>query len=127
MNVRIGALIGLAVSGAILASSFLTHDEGASLFTAFDKGVEIDPEAHAHLMRFLETGIFRDGDIQLDASPVQKITVEHGRLEFDPPLDVKWKFIRSTVSDATVDRDENHVFIDINNSPIDVLVTPRED
>ena len=73
----------------------------------------------------MEDGTYEKDDLRIDASGVQTIRVHNGRLTFDPPIQINWKFIETTVTEVSVDHEGTSIFIDVDHSPIDVKVTPR--
>ena len=118
------AVVGLSLIVAVLLIP--QAPENKSNLSLLDKSLPIDRELHETVFALLETGRFEKDDLVIDGTELQTITLDNGKLEFSPPLRVKWRFISTTVTDVSLNTDENSIFIDIDSSPIDVNVVPKD-
>lgn len=115
------AAIGIVIAYAIWSTPTLPV-----VSLSLDKSLEIDSEIHESIVNILDTGLLKDGDATVDFSGLQTMEVSNGRLRFNPPVKVKWKWISSTITEARTDQDDGSIFIDINNSPINLRIRPSD-
>jgi len=117
----------VVIACLILAGSFLyIPEEKGRVASLLDREFYVDPEIHSILTGLIETGQYSDGDILIDASPVQTVEVADGKVIFNPPVIVQWKFISTTVTEIQAGVGGSSIFVDIDNSPVDINVLPRK-
>lgn len=91
-----------------------------------DKELKISPQLYQILSALLESGKAVDDFFELDLSTVQTITIKSGKLRFNPPADLKIKYmgisLNTTISEITNKR--KGIEVNIDNSPIDLKVVP---
>jgi hypothetical protein len=97
-----------------------------------DATVRLPPEHFAMVERLLLSGLVLRDNWILDLSPVQSVTIDNGRMIFTPPANVKYdgpgRFdIGTTITEVTARPADGLIFIDIDMSPIDLLVKPSGD
>ena len=91
----------------------------------FDKEITVDQRVHATIVGLLETGKYQEKNLLIDASQTQSISISNGRMVFDPPIKINWKFIETTITDIAAEPDGTSILIDVDHSPIDVRVVPQ--
>ena len=114
------AAMGLAIAYALWSTPALPV-----VSLSLDKSLEIDSEIHESIVSLLNTGLFQDGDATVDLSGVQTVKVSNGVLRFDPPVQVKWRWISSTITEARTNQADGSIVIDIDNSPINLRIRPK--
>jgi len=92
-----------------------------------DKELEISPQLYRQLSNLLESGKVVDDFFELDLSEIQTISIKAGKLQFNPPVKVKIKYmgisLNTTISEITNKR--KGIEVNIDNSPIDLKVVPN--
>jgi|TARA_R110002096_G_scaffold55026_11_gene141628 hypothetical protein len=91
-----------------------------------DRELSIDSELYDTLTGILESGKYKNKDVLIDLSELQTVQISEGRLKFTPPIEVSWKFIKSTITEMKATTDGRSIFVDVDNSPIDVNIVPRK-
>jgi hypothetical protein len=117
---HITAAMGLAIAYAFWSTPALPV-----VSLSLDKSLEIDSEIHDSIVSLLDTGLFRDGDATVDLSGVQAVAVSNGVLRFNPPVQVRWKWISSTITEVRTNQADGSIFVNIDNSPVNVRIRPK--
>jgi hypothetical protein len=92
-----------------------------------DHELKIPADVYNIMVGVLEDGTYVDGNISIDASKLQTIQIGNGRAKMNPPIEVRWKFLRTTVEDVSVQNRGRSILVDVNRSPIDLRIVPGPD
>ena len=90
--------------------------------------IKIDPKIYKQIRDLLQTGVVTHEGHSLDFSSVQSVSLRNGAMTFSPPPKITAAVgpikLRTTIS--SLELRPNGVFVEIDNSPINVEFGPDE-
>lgn len=95
---------------------------------SFDRVVEMDPGVFSLVEDLLRTGTTEVSGWTLDFDPLGTIERKDNALIFDPPIKVSGKAVGlpiSTTISMVQARSGHNIYVEIDNSPIDILLRPE--
>jgi len=90
-----------------------------------DKHIKVEESILNVIHSLLDHGKVAQDNAVLDLSPVQTVTISDNKLTFNPPAKVVWRFLSTTITNITANRNDKSIFIDVDHSPVDIKLIKK--